>query len=107
MQAQCFTLHATSMISQAGIDKMGVQQTGVFSFPSGGDAAIFGPDDRRLTTNLAPTEEELVYADLYFDLVIKEKVYLDGVGHFSKPELMWLGRNVTEPKIVRTQESKA
>src|ERR1700761_3505254 len=103
MQAQCFTLHATSIISQEAIEKMGVQQTGVFSHPGGGDAAIFGPDGRKLTENLAPTEEGLVYADLDLDLIVKEKAYLDTVGHFSRPELLWLGRNVADQKIVRTQ----
>jgi nitrilase len=82
---------------------MGVQQTGVFSHPGGGDAAIFGPDGRKLTTNLDPTEEGIVYADLDLDLIVKEKAYLDTVGHFSKPELLWLGRNVADQKIVRTQ----
>jgi nitrilase len=103
IQAQCFTLHATSIISQPGIDKMGVQQTGVFSHPGGGDAAIFGPDGRKLTENLPPTEEGLVYADLDFDLIVKEKAYLDTVGHFSRPDLLWLGRNTQTQKSVRDQ----
>ena len=103
IQAQCFTLHATSIISQRAIEKMGVQQTGVFSQPGGGDAAIFGPDGRKLTESLSPTEEGLVYADLDLDLILKEKAYLDTVGHFSKPELLWLGRNTKDQRLVRTQ----
>ncbi len=84
---------------------MGVQQTGVFSNPGGGEAAIFGPDGRKLTESLAPTEEGLVYAELDLDLIVKEKAFLDTVGHFSRPELLWLGRNTKSQKVVRTQPS--
>ena len=81
---------------------MKTQETGVFSFPGGGDAAIFGPDGRKLTKSLGPTEEGMVYADLDFDLILTEKAILDNVGHGSRPDLLWLGRNAEEQKSVRS-----
>lgn len=73
----------------------------VFNAPGGGDAAIFGPDGRKLTENLPPTEEGIVYADLDFDLILKEKELLDNTGHFGRPELLWIGKNTSEQKYVR------
>jgi hypothetical protein len=36
-----------------------------------------------------------VFADLSLDWVSKEKVVLNNYGHFSKPEMLWLGRKNT------------
>ena len=48
----------------------------------------------------------MVYADLDFDLIVKEKALMDTTGHTSKPELLWLGRNVIEQKPVRSESLK-
>lgn len=90
MQAQCFTLHSTSVISQPSIDKLGVDGTPLFNRPGGGNARIYGPDGRLLTTDLPPFEEGIVYADLDMSLIAKEKGFLDNCGHAGRPELLWV-----------------
>ncbi|KAK1244078.1 hypothetical protein MKX08_002216 [Trichoderma sp. CBMAI-0020] len=102
MQAQCFTLHSTSVISQSSIDKLGVDGTPLFNRPGGGNARIYGPDGRLLTTDLPPSEEGIVYADLDMSLIAKEKGFLDNCGHAGRPELLWLGRNDSEQTPVRS-----
>ena len=81
---------------------MGTVSAPVFNTPGGGNARIFAPDGRQLTTDLPPTEEGMVAADLDMDLVLKEKAILDSAGHMGRPELVWLGRNTAEQKCVRT-----
>lgn len=90
MQAQCFTIHSTAVISQPSIDKLGVDGTPLFNQPGGGNARIYGPDGRLLTIDLPPSEEGIVYADLDMSLIIKEKGFLDNCGHAGKPELLWV-----------------
>jgi hypothetical protein len=43
-----------------------------------------------------------VYAELDMDLIVKEKAILDNVGHNSRQELVWLGRNTADQKVVRS-----
>ncbi len=90
MQAQCFTLHSTAVISQPSIEKLGVEQTPLFNQPGGGNARIYGPDGRLLTKDLPPSEEGMVYADLDMSLITKEKGFLDNCGHAGRPELLWV-----------------
>lgn len=101
MQAQCFTLHSTAVITQPSIDMMGTENAPVSNAPGGGNAKVFGPDGRQLSKDLSPCEEGMVFADLNFDLIIKEKGLLDTCGHNTKPELIWLGRDVSEKTPVR------
>ncbi|KAM6480555.1 carbon-nitrogen hydrolase [Trichoderma sp. SZMC 28011] len=102
MQAQCFTLHSTAVISQPSIEKLGVEQTPLFNQPGGGNARIYGPDGRLLTKDLPPSEEGMVYADLDMSLITKEKGFLDNCGHAGRPELLWLGRNASHQGPVRS-----
>lgn len=102
IQAQCFTLHSTTVISAGSITAMGTGQAPVFNAPGGGNARIFAPDGRQVTTDLPKTEEGMVLADLDMDLVLQEKAILDSAGHMGRPELVWLGKNTAEQKHVRT-----
>ncbi|KAI7767216.1 hypothetical protein LZL87_009618 [Fusarium oxysporum] len=49
------------------IDMMGTKQAPVFNVPGGGNARIFAPDGRQLTSELPATEEGMVVADLDLD----------------------------------------
>ncbi|KAL2819974.1 carbon-nitrogen hydrolase [Aspergillus granulosus] len=93
MQAQVFTLHSTAVISQSNIEKFGLEKTPLFNTPGGGNARIYAPDGRLLTTDLPPAEEGMVFADLDLDWVIRERAFLDNAGHLGKPEVLWLGRD--------------
>ncbi|KLO82530.1 aliphatic nitrilase [Fusarium fujikuroi] len=103
IQAQCYTLHSTMVISQPSIDMMGTKQAPVFNVPGGGNARIFAPDGRQLTSELQATEEGIVVADLDVNQVTMHKAILDTCGHNGRPELLWLGRDNRAKSAVRTE----
>lgn len=103
IQAQCYTLHSTMVISQPSIDMMGTKQAPVFNVPGGGNARIFAPDGRQLTSELLATEEGMVVADLDVNQVTMHKAILDTCGHNGRPELLWLGRDNRAMSAVRTE----
>lgn len=104
MESQTFVLHATTIITEKGIEAMATQNGAMMSTPGGGCSAIFGPDGRLLTASLEPTEEGIIYADLDFDAAIFAKSFLDVTGHYSRPDLLWLGSDTREKKMVMDHE---
>lgn len=61
------------------------------STPGGGSSAVFGPDGRQISEDVEGTQENILYADLNTDEILKSKSFLDVVGHYSRPDLLWLG----------------
>jgi predicted amidohydrolase len=77
----------------------------------GGYSAIIGPDGRLVSKFLKPAEEGLVVADIDMDMSIMARSFLDICGHYSRPDLLWLGcdtkdqtRNVDAPRPLRDKE---
>ncbi|KAJ4184479.1 hypothetical protein NW759_017022 [Fusarium solani] len=98
IETQTFVLHATAVLSSKGLKKMNIQP-GIMTFKEGGGySMVIGPDGRILSAPLDPTIEGLVYADLDMDKAILAKAYLDICGHYSRPDLLWLGCDTTERK---------
>ncbi|KAL4941535.1 hypothetical protein BDV06DRAFT_194201 [Aspergillus oleicola] len=104
IESQAFVLHSTTVLTQSGIDKMGTQNGGQMNVPGGGNSAIFAPDGRKITTDLPLTEEGILYADLDFDEISKSRAFVDVCGHYSRPDLLWLGVNEGVQKRVRGAE---
>ncbi|KAK2000881.1 aliphatic nitrilase [Colletotrichum falcatum] len=106
VESQAFVLHTTAVLSQSGIDRMKTGGGVLMSTPGGGSSAIFGPDGTKLSVDLPETEEGIIYADLDFDHIIHSKSFVDVCGHYSRPDLLWLGvdRNVKE--CVRVQKNE-
>lgn len=102
MESQTFVLHTTAVIGKAGIEKMGTEGT-MFGVPGGGSSAIYGPDGRQLTEDIEETEEGILYADLDFDEVLRSKSFVDVGGHYSRPDLLWLGVDDREKLHVRAE----
>lgn len=96
IEAGAFVLHCTTSISQKGIDATGTTGAPLMSRPSGGQAAVFGPDGRRLTEPLDEKFEGILYADLDMDAIGRTKMFADCTGHYSRPDLLWLQ---TDPSI--------
>lgn len=88
-------------MSAAGIDAHKVEGNPVFGLVGGGQSAVYGPDGRRLTKPLPPDEEGFVYAELPMDMLVSMRHFADPVGHYSRPELLWLGVDTREKKHVR------
>lgn len=80
---------------------MKTQSGGIFSQPCGGYSAVFAPDGRRLSRPVPPTEEGMVYAELDLDFIVACRHFIDPIGHFSRPDLLWLGVDAREKKHVR------
>lgn len=98
IETQTFVLHSTTVLGQKGIESMSTASSMLMSKPGGGYSAVIGPDGRLLTEYLEPTEEGLVIADIDFNMTIMARSFLDIVGHYSRPDLLWLGCDTRERK---------
>ncbi|CVL13202.1 related to aliphatic nitrilase [Fusarium proliferatum] len=91
IESQAFVLHATSVISEQGISLMNTENGAVMNIPGGGSSAIFGPDGRILTEDVPECEEGILYATLDLDEILRCKSFVDVCGHYSRPDMLWLG----------------
>lgn len=73
----------------------------IMSVPGGGHCAIIGPDGRLLAKTTSDTEETILYGKLEMDEIVKAKTFVDPIGHYSRPDLMWLGVDNQEKAHVR------
>ncbi|KAF7586061.1 hypothetical protein BBP40_009627 [Aspergillus hancockii] len=101
IESSTFVLHTTSLISEKGIKIMGTADGGLMNVAGGGSAAIYAPDGRQLTDDLPETQEGLVIADLGTDKVLETRCFVDSCGHYSRPDLLWLGVDSEAKKHVR------
>lgn len=110
IESTAYVLHSTSVCTQKGIDVLKTQDGLSCRQPGGGHSCVIGPDGRRLTPPLgdgSPETEGIVYADLDLTKVVATRGFLDNVGHYSRPDLLWLGvdRQQKESIIVKRHKS--
>ncbi|KUJ15250.1 cyanide hydratase/nitrilase-like protein [Mollisia scopiformis] len=105
IESQTYVLHTTAVLTEEGIQKMGTANN-FMGAPGGGSSAIFGPDGRQLSKDLEPTEEGIIYGDLDFDAILRAKGFVDICGHYSRPDLLWLGTQEKENLPLRGSKSK-
>lgn len=88
VEGQCFTVAATSVITQSTLDLLQVnEETASLLQVGGGASMIFGPDGRQLAEYLPEIEEGLVIADLSMAQITYAKAAADPAGHYSKPDV--------------------
>ncbi|PQE29540.1 aliphatic nitrilase protein [Rutstroemia sp. NJR-2017a WRK4] len=104
IESQSFVLHTTALITQKGIDRMGTTGGPLMSTPGGGNSAIIGPDGRKLSEDIPETEERILYADVNLDDILHAKGFVDVGGHYSRPDMLWLGVDDKEKKHLRALE---
>ena len=71
--------------------------------PNKGSSAVIAPDGRVLVDGTKQKNESLVIADLDMNLITKNKTFADASGHYSRPDLMWLGVDREKKGVVRTK----
>lgn len=86
------------MIGPKGIELMGTGESMLMNTPGGGFSCVIGPDGRLLSEFLKPDSEGLVIADIDPSMSIMAKSFLDICGHYSRPDLLWLGCDTRERK---------
>jgi hypothetical protein len=77
----------------------------MFNVPGGGCAAIFGPDGRCLTEYMSEEEDRLIFAELDLDSILAVRAFVDACGHYSRPDMLWLGVDSREKGHARCDET--
>ncbi|OAA58183.1 Nitrilase/cyanide hydratase and apolipoprotein N-acyltransferase [Cordyceps fumosorosea ARSEF 2679] len=101
MESQSFVLHTTSVIGPSGIELMSLPRGALMSTPGGGNSCVFGPDGKKLTTDIPEHEEGIVYATIDLNDILKARAFIDVCGHYSRPDLLWLGADKDIKRHVR------
>ena len=78
----------------------------LFGTPGGGASAVFGPDGRKIAGDLGANEEGLVLADLDTNMILGAKSFVDVCGHYSRPDMLWLGIDTRDRKRVLNHDEK-
>ncbi|KAH7141030.1 carbon-nitrogen hydrolase [Dactylonectria macrodidyma] len=110
IESTAYVLHATSVCTRKGIDILKTQDGLACRQPGGGHSCVIGPDGRRLTAPLGdgnPDTEGIVYADLDLTKTVATRGFLDAVGHYSRPDLLWLGVDTRHKENVVAKRHKS
>ncbi|KAF7190321.1 Arylacetonitrilase [Pseudocercospora fuligena] len=105
MESGSFVLHCTTVLTDKGIDQMGTKGSPLMGAPNKGSSCIIGPDGRVLSKSGHPNETLLI-GELDLQLVTKTKTFADSAGHYSRPDLFWLGVDERKKLVVRGDETK-
>jgi predicted amidohydrolase len=103
IESAAYVVHATAVCNQESIATMRTQDGIVCRQPGGGHSCVIAPDGRRLTDPLGDgtgVDEGIVYADLDMARTTATKGFLDIVGHYSRPDLLWLGVDRRQKEVV-------
>lgn len=99
IESQTFVLHATTVMTEKGVKANSSEAGMLMSAPGGGASVIIGPDGRVMSSPLGSTSEGIVYGDIDLDQAVFARSFLDSCGHYSRPDLLWLGCDTRGRKL--------
>ena len=110
VEAQAFVLSCTTLLTSKGIEVMGTAGSPMMGCPNVGSSCVIGPDGRVLADSKTAkgeegtdVEEELILCELDMSLITKTKTFADATGHYSRPDLMWIGVDKRVKGMVREE----
>ncbi|KAL7944060.1 carbon-nitrogen hydrolase [Trichoderma barbatum] len=103
IESGTFVLHCTAVITEGGVKTLGTAGGALMESPGGGHSTVFGPDGRRVTDLIDEATEGIVYANLDMDELVVNKMFADCTGHYSRPDLLWLGVSQEIKPVIRPQ----
>lgn len=107
LESRAFVLHCTAVFREKGVEVFDTSKGVLFNGPGGGDSVVLGLDGRRLTKPLKEgdgTAEGVVFADLDLVKAVMNRGFVDAMGHYSRPDLLWLGVDKREKPCVVTSD---
>lgn len=109
VESASFVLHCTAVFTEKGIEAMGTRGGALFNAPGGGCSSVYGPDGRKLAGGEGSSVgEKTLIVDLDMDLILASRMFVDATGHYSRPDLLWLGVDDKEKshRVARDDERK-
>jgi nitrilase len=106
MESSAFVLHCTTVMTAPGISLHKTEGNPVSGVVGGGHSAVYGPDGRCLTKSIPADQEGFVYAELPMEMLISMRHFADPIGHYSRPDMLWLGVDAREKKHIRMAGSE-
>ncbi len=98
-------LHTVTVLGEAGVECFKTAGAPLMGSKQQGTSAVIGPDGRLLKKPGSP-DEQLIIADLDLDDIIKTRTFADAGGHYSRPDMLWLGADPTVKPVVRLNPSQ-
>ena len=101
-EGQCFVVAACNLVSDEMMDMLvEADHHNELMKAGGGHSAIFGPDGRPIGNRLKENEEGLVIAELNMEDITYSKLFLDPVGHYSRPDIVRLLLNTESQSVTQ------
>ncbi|KAK4122425.1 carbon-nitrogen hydrolase [Parathielavia appendiculata] len=91
VESVAYVLHSSAVCSQQSIDLLRMEQGMACSELGGGHSCVIAPDGRHLTEPLDGDEAGAVMAT---------RGFLDVIGHYTRPDLLWLGVDKWKREVV-------
>ncbi len=103
VEGQCFVVSACATVSAEMLEMLvDTEDKSPLLLAGGGYARIFAPDGQAIGTELAPTEEGLVIAEIDLDAIALAKAAADPAGHYARPDVTRLLVNTKPARRVET-----